>query len=292
MNERLAALRSSARRRHLGHLHPVPGPRPFGSRSVPECDAGTGAPDGFIVFSHAGDDWRDCRAHVLQRLGRQGERDQGGRHDRPAKRDRVAKPPAKSNSDLAVAIWKEGIDPRDTPVRRYLASRGLELPDEIAGRVVRFHPACPWQGERRPCMVMPFRSIENDRIVAIHRTLLSADGKKLDRKMLGPVSGAAIKIDADQDVEQGLMICEGFETGLAGRMLGLRPVWALGSAGAIGDFPVLPGIEILTVFAETDDSGANAKAVKTCGNRWAAAKREVMIATPYARGDMNDAVRT
>jgi putative DNA primase/helicase len=250
------------------------------------------APDGFIVFSHAGDDWRDCRAHVLQRLGRQGERDQGGRHDRPAKRDRVAKPPAKSNSDLAVAIWKEGIDPRDTPVRRYLASRGLELPDEIAGRVVRFHPACPWQGERRPCMVMPFRSIENDRIVAIHRTLLSADGKKLDRKMLGPVSGAAIKIDADQDVEQGLMICEGFETGLAGRMLGLRPVWALGSAGAIGDFPVLPGIEILTVFAETDDSGANAKAVKTCGNRWAAAKREVMIATPYARGDMNDAVRT
>jgi hypothetical protein len=69
-------------------------------------------------------------------------------------------------------------------------------------------------------------------------------------------------------------------------------VWALGSAGAIGDFPVLPGIEILTVFAETDDSGANAKAVKTCGNRWAAAKREVMIATPYARGDMNDAVRT
>jgi putative DNA primase/helicase len=28
------------------------------------------APDGFIVFSHAGDDWRACRAHVLERLGR------------------------------------------------------------------------------------------------------------------------------------------------------------------------------------------------------------------------------
>jgi hypothetical protein len=27
------------------------------------------APDGFMVYSHAGDDWRECRAHVLDRLG-------------------------------------------------------------------------------------------------------------------------------------------------------------------------------------------------------------------------------
>jgi putative DNA primase/helicase len=27
------------------------------------------APDGFLVFSHARDDWRECRDHVRQRLG-------------------------------------------------------------------------------------------------------------------------------------------------------------------------------------------------------------------------------
>ena len=27
------------------------------------------APDGFMAYSHAGDDWKDCRDHVRQRLG-------------------------------------------------------------------------------------------------------------------------------------------------------------------------------------------------------------------------------
>jgi hypothetical protein len=27
------------------------------------------APDGFLVFSHAGDGWRECRDHVRERLG-------------------------------------------------------------------------------------------------------------------------------------------------------------------------------------------------------------------------------
>jgi putative DNA primase/helicase len=158
---------------------------------------------------------------------------------------------------------------------------------------VRFHAACPWgDGIRHPAMITAFRSIADDLLQAVHRTALTANGRKIGRKMLGPVGGAAIKIDADQDVEQGLSICEGFETGLAGRLLGFRPLWALGSAGAIEGFPVLSGIEALTMLAETDDSGANANAVRICGNRWVGADREVIVATPRVRGDMNDAVRT
>src|SRR5437879_9512731 len=105
-------------------------------------------------------------------------------------------------------------------------------------------------------MLTAFRSIADDKLVAVHRTLLSDDGRKLDRRMLGPVGGAAIKITADVDVEQGLALGEGFETCLAGLMLGFCPVWAVGSADAIGRFPVLPGIDTLTILAETDDSGA------------------------------------
>jgi putative DNA primase/helicase len=262
-----------------------PGPRHSPRDRSLSVTLSAAAPDGFIVFSHAGDDWRACRAHVLERLGRPADYQSRGR----------TAPPSDS-SEAARALWQDGADPRGTIVERYLASRGLTLSDDIATRVVRFHGACPWRGEdgaleRRPAMVTAFRSIADDRLVAVHRTLLSEDGRKLDRRMLGPVGGAAIKIDGDQDVEYGLTICEGFETGMAGRDLGFRPVWALGSAGAIGSFPLLSGIDALIILAETDDRGANARAVRTCGDRWAAADRDVLVATPRVAGDMNDALR-
>lgn len=245
------------------------------------------APDGFLVFSHAGDDWRECRDNVLAHTGR-----------KPSARQVPARAQPRTDYGAAAAnLWNAGVDPRETLVERYLASRGLELPDDVAGRVVRFHGACPWRRddgeiERRPAMLTVFRSIASDAVVAVHRTLLSSDGRKLDRRMLGPVAGAAIKIDDATDIEYGLTVCEGFETGLAARALGFRPVWALGSAGAIGEFPVLPGIDALTILAETDDSGANAKAVRACGNRWTVAGHEVIIATPRVAGDMNDALRS
>jgi putative DNA primase/helicase len=251
-------------------LCPGPGHSPK-DRSLSVKPSST-APGGFTVDSFANNDWRTCRDHVLKRLG-------------------ISSAPAKASGGH-LTIWKEAGDPRNTIVHTYLRSRGLALPDDVAGRVVRFSPSCPFgPGVRHPCMITAFRSISDNALQAIHRTALTPDGKKIDRKMLGPVAGAAIKIDADQDVEQGLMIGEGFETGLAARQLGLRPVWALGSAGAIAAFPVLSGIDALTIMAETDDSGANAKAIRACGNRWAAANREVIVATPYIRGDMNDAVR-
>jgi putative DNA primase/helicase len=178
-------------------------------------------------------------------------------------------------------------------VESYLGGRGLDLSDNVAGRVVRVHPHCPFgEGVRHPCMVVLFRSIITDALQAIHRTALTVDGKKIDRKMMGEVRGAAIKIDADENVEQGLVIGEGFETCLAARMLGLRPVWALGSAGAIAAFPVLPGIEALTILGESDKTGANQKAVKACAERWSAAGREVLVAMPRVAGDLNDALQS
>lgn len=244
------------------------------------------APDGFMVFSHAGDDWRACRSHVLERLGQPADY-----------QPRARSAPARDSGEIARTLWRGAVDPRGTLAERYLAERALQLPDDVANRVVRFHGACPWRDQagnldRRPAMLTAFRSIAGDKLVAVHRTLLSDDGRKLDRRMLGPVGGAAIKIDDDENIEQGLSICEGFETGLAGRVLGFRPVWALGSAGAIGAFPLLAGIDALTLLAETDDSGANARAVRNCGNRWAATGQQVIVATPRVRGDMNDAVRS
>jgi putative DNA primase/helicase len=48
-------------------LAPGPGHSP-GDRSM-AVRLDPRAPDGFVTFSHAGDDWKDCRDHVRQRLG-------------------------------------------------------------------------------------------------------------------------------------------------------------------------------------------------------------------------------
>ena len=84
-------------------------------------------------------------------------------------------------------------------------------------------------------------------------------------------------------------LAEGIETGLAACQLGLRPVWALGSAGTIGAFPVLSGVECLTILAEQGE--ASAKATEACGNRWHSARREVLVNRSKIGSDLNDALQ-
>lgn len=179
---------------------------------------------------------------------------------------------------------------------RYLTSRGLTLPEEVGGEALRFHPACPWREDDGtlvyvPAMLAAFRDIHTDEIVGVHRTRLNDRGEKLGRRMLGRAAGAAIKLDPDAHVTTGLAIGEGIETCLAARQLGLRPVWALGSAGAIAKFPVLSGIESLTLLAETGDGGTNERACHECGRRWEEAGREVLVAASTIGEDLNDALR-
>ena len=87
------------------------------------------------------------------------------------------------------------------------------------------------------------------------------------------------------------MLAEGLETSMAARLAGLSPVWALGSAGAIATFPVLAGIEAITVLGEVNDRGANARAAQACGDRWIEAGREVLVVVPQVGGDLNDVWR-
>ena len=182
----------------------------------------------------------------------------------------------------ALALWRESVDPRGTLAERYLVSRGLQLADEVAGNVLRWHA-------RIGAAVALFRNVETNRPQAVTRIYLDSDGNKTRRAFLGPVRGAAIKIDADDAVTNGLHIGEGVETCMAAHQLGLRPCWALGSAGAIAAFPVLRGVEALTILAEHDD--ASARAVDACAARWHAAGRGVLINEPIGGKDLNDAIR-
>jgi len=116
------------------------------------------------------------------------------------------------------------------------------------------------------------------------RVGLNADGTKIAKKMLGPVAGCAIKLDADAHVSHGLGLAEGVETSLKVRMSGWRPIWCVGSAGAITSFPPLAGVEALTVFADHDENGVGIAAARTCAERWANAGLETFIRIPHTSG--------
>jgi hypothetical protein len=83
----------------------------------------------------------------------------------------------------------------------------------------------------------------------------------------------------------GLTVCEGVETGIALLMAELAPVWALGSAGNLARFPVLGGLECLTIAADADEPGQTA--AEATAIRWRNAGREAVIVAPPS-GDWAD----
>lgn len=188
----------------------------------------------------------------------------------------------KRTSD-ALAIWNASADPRGTLAETYLASRGLDLPGDISGAVLRWNNCLG-------ALLALLRNIHSGEPQAITRIFLDREGQKLGRKFLGPVRGAAIMLDPPENVLHGLHVGEGIETCMAGRQMGFMPTWALGSAGAIEAFPVLAGIDAITIFAETDDSGSSARAIERVGARCHAAGCEVFAVEPLVGGDLNDAI--
>ena len=180
---------------------------------------------------------------------------------------------------IAQKIWQEASDPRGTIAERYLKDeRNLRLFDELAGAVLRFHPSL-WLDKERPSVpgiVAAFRPVGGETPTplpqAIHRTFLQADGRSLRyptgkriKMMLGPVRGCAIQLSPHDST---LGVTEGLETALAVMTAGWRPVWAVGSAGGIEQFPVLPHIKHLTIFADNDASGTGQRAAEICAERW------------------------
>jgi putative DNA primase/helicase len=259
-----------------------------------------------LVFSHAGDDWREAREHVRSRLGMP-PWEPGDERSRTIPTSHIdmwdfgvidveTEDMRRTEDDLvrierAQSLWSEGLDPRRTAAEDYLRSRALALPDELAGTVLRFHPACPWRNEntgrtdRVACLIAAFRSIDDDIVTAIHRIRVDQRVRwpKTDRRMLGVVHRAAVQLGA---ANGKLTIGEGVETSLAAAQLGLGPAWALGSVGAISFFPTIDGVSELTILAEAGD--ASARNVKICGRRWRRAGRRVLVSRPTVGSDHND----
>jgi putative DNA primase/helicase len=268
------------------------------------------APDGFILYSHSGDDWRECRDYVRSKLGLPEWQPGDGREQHRTIQsshvdkwdfsvvDAQSEDRRRTEDDLirigrAQAILNEAVDPRRTQAEDYLRSRALDLTDELAGNTLRFHPRCPWrnentgQTERIPCLIAAFRSIDDNTVTAIHRIRVDKPElwPKTERRMLGVVHRSAVKLGSSTGK---LTIGEGVETCMAASQLGLGPAWALGSVGAISFFPVIDKISELRILAEAGN--ASARAIRICGRRWRRAGRRVFISRPIVGSDHNDAL--
>jgi putative DNA primase/helicase len=271
-------------------------------------------PGGFLVHSFAGDDPIQCKDYVRARLGLSAWQpgDEQDRRVHPSRikdwdrtiADGQANLRDRTEDDLlrikrAQALWNEAADPRGTMAVQYLMARALDLPNDLAGAVLRFHPRCPWRNEdagkteRIPALLAAFRLIESDDITAVHRIRLDQPQRwpKADRRMLGIVHRAAVKLDP---VATTLIIGEGVETCMAARQcmatgdIERAPIWALGSVGAISFFPVLDGVRRLIILGESGE--ASAQAVRLCGQRWQRAGRRAQVLYSEIGSDVNDAL--
>ncbi|MFK4047121.1 toprim domain-containing protein [Roseomonas mucosa] len=209
------------------------------------------------------------------------------RHPTPAARQEAR--PKSNTLDLAHRLWKEGQPAKASPVEQYLASRGLWLP---ADAPLRFHPACPRGrgGERLPAMVALMTDPVTGEACGVHRTFLAPDGRGKAPGLAKMMAGAAgvVRLVPDEEVSLGLGIAEGIETALAvAQFCGWAPVWAALSAGGITRFPILRGVECLTICADGDVAGMGA--ARACAERWRDAGCEASILEAPAGEDFLDA---
>jgi len=221
----------------------------------------------------------------------------------PVRQDTYQNPLASpcDNQPVALTVFAEATNLGGSISEQYLLRRigkQFDRPGDL-----RFHPKCGsyFGDERRwehhPALIALARDICTNEPRAIHRTFLLPDGSdrlrcKGGKKALGPTHGCVVKLSPDDNVTTGLHLTEGIETGLSILAANIAPVWVTLGTSVLAKFPVLPGIECLTIFSDHDTNGASRNAAQECAIRWHNAGREVVFWTPGAAGtDWNDALR-
>jgi phage/plasmid primase-like uncharacterized protein len=192
--------------------------------------------------------------------------------------------------DFAEQIWGQTTElaPEATA---YFERRGIPIIDVPDHGGLRWHPSCPWEGGTKPCLVGRYTTAVDNKPRGIWRRPI--DGAK--PKALGSTAGCVIRLWPDSAVETALVLGEGVETALAAatriehRGTLLQPAWAAGSAGNVSSFPVLSGIDALTILVDNDAAGE--RAADQCRARWGATGCEVTLLKPnIANTDFNNVV--
>ena len=193
-------------------------------------------------------------------------------------------------SDRAASIWRRTLPLRGTVGQSYLEHRGCVLPPKDSH--LRFLPA---SDKYPPSLCAAVTDARTGKPISLHFTRLAADGNgkagtEQDKLLLAHhrKKGGVVRLWPDEAVTSGLAIAEGIESALAAAHL-FHPVWSCVDAGNLSQFPLLEGIEALTIYADHDDAGL--KAARVCSRRWADVGHEVNLTIPTQAGaDVADMV--
>jgi putative DNA primase/helicase len=241
-------------------------------------------PGGFRISSLAGDDPMTCRKYVNALL----------KESSPSLRERIDahslpnEAPAERIS-RSMVIWSQGSRISGTIVEKYLTARGcLPTVGDIVSNALRFHPLCPFGANRFPAMVASITNVISGEPTGVHRTALLDDGsgKRImpdgqpAKMMMGLTKGAAVMFGRS-DSRMG--IAEGIETALSAQKIFDMPVWACLSAGGIAGFPIINGLQHLTIFADHDKAGI--RAAVACARHYQQNGIKVEVRHPTSPGD-------
>jgi hypothetical protein len=190
----------------------------------------------------------------------------------------------------AASIWKVTKPLSGSPGADYLELRHCVLPP--ADGDLRFHPHlyCPETKTDLPALVAKVTTVEGNRAIGIHRVWFKPGEPKAVKKMRLGGSGevVCIRLWPDDTVTMALGIAEGIETALAAGGM-FKPMWATIDAGQMAKFPILTGIESLTIFADYDKAGLDA--ARTTWRRYRHAGINANLLRPQRVGeDVNDMV--
>lgn len=198
-----------------------------------------------------------------------------------------------ANAQRIARTWDESrpLVPGD-PATLYLKRRGMAglwpLP-----QCLRLHRSLTYwhDGERLgtfPAMVAPLVAPDG-RMVALHRTYLTSDGRKADvpqvKKLTGtagPLMGACIPLH--KPVGRCIGIAEGIETALAAWAGSGVPTVAAYSAGALASWQWPQDTRRIVVFADADDAGRGASSELRARVRASAAGIRCEVLAPTLEG--------
>jgi hypothetical protein len=213
----------------------------------------------------------------------------------PAWSTSVPKPPELENLNRWRYSWRGARPIAGTLAETYLTARKLHF-DDPEGRVLRFarsrarkHPVTE-RIEYHPALLCALSDAESGDQCGLVNIYLQPHGRdrlrdKKGKTCTGRPGSAVIMLSEFGEPVSGLVLCEGVETGIAIFQAELRPIWACGPAGTLATFPVLEGIEALTIAADADKPGR--RAAETLAARWSSHGREVVIVAPSV-GDWAD----
>jgi len=184
---------------------------------------------------------------------------------------------------------------RHSIVRRYFEARGLGALIDDPPSDLRFHPDLPyWRVvDEKPTLLGRFPALlavvrgPQGQPVSLHRTYLAPDGRgkaavPAPRKMCQPLVagalvGAAIRVYSSE--REPLMVGEGLETALAGRVLDPdRAVWCAISACGLGKLVLPRSVRAVRILIDNDNAGRNA--ADTLAGRLYNEGRRVWMAVP------------